>query len=370
MSAPTLLLLTRYGELGSSSRLRLMAYRPWLEQAGFRVTVSALFQDDELRARYANGRSSARSILRVYQRRLRALMELGQIQLVWVEKELFPFLPGVLERWLTWAGVPYVVDYDDATFHRYDAHRSVLVRRLLGRRLVPLMRGAHLVTAGNAYLADYAQRAGAPDVSLVPTVLDVDQYALAAEPDAALLRVGWIGSPSTASYLRLVREPLQRLARERPVQLVVIGAEAIPSMDVPVEHHPWSASTESALLGSVHLGIMPLTDGPWEQGKCGYKLLQYLACGKPVITSPVGVNVEIATPAVGLLASNPDQWLAALRRLGADVLLRRRLGRAGRRRVEAQYSLQLQGPIVAARLAEAAGITPAPWSSPPAEMHL
>lgn len=344
-----------------------MAYRPWLEQAGFQVEFSALFQDEDLRARYASGRSSAPTILRAYGRRLRSLVALGRTQLVWVEKELFPFLPGVLEHWLAWAGVPYAVDYDDATFHRYDTHRSALVRRLLGRRLWPLIRAARLVTAGNAYLADYARRAGAPNVSLVPTVLDVDHYALSDEPDAAELRIGWIGSPSTAAYLRLVAEPLQRLARERPIRLVVIGAEAIPSMDVPVEHHPWSASTESALLGGVHLGIMPLTDGPWERGKCGYKLIQYLACGKPVIASPVGVNRAIATPAVGLLANNPDQWLAALRRLGADAALRRRLGRAGRARVEARYSLQLLGPMVAARLAEAAGITPAPPPSAAAE---
>ncbi|MBK5929402.1 hypothetical protein CCR82_02340 [Halochromatium salexigens] len=349
--------MTRHGALGSSSRLRLMAYRPWLEQAGFQVELSTFFHDDDLRARYANGRAGAGVILRAYRRRQRALMGLNRYQFIWVEKELFPFLPGSVERWLAWAGVPYAVDYDDATFHRYDAHGSALVRGLLGRRLVPLLRGARLVTAGNAYLADYARRAGAPSVSLVPTVLDVNQYVLADEPDDAVLRVGWIGSPSTAPYLRLVREPLRRLARERPVRLVVIGAEAIPTMDVPVEHHPWSASTESALLGTVHLGIMPLPDGPWERGKCGYKLIQYLACGKPVIASPVGVNQEMVTPAVGLLATNADQWLTALRRLGADAPLRRRLGRSGRALVEAHYSLPAWGPAVATRIAETAGLS-------------
>lgn len=340
-----------------------MAYRPWLEQAGFQVECSALFHDDDLRARYARGRTSAQTILRAYGRRLRALVGLGRTQLVWVEKELFPFLPGALEHWLTWAGVPYAVDYDDATFHRYDRHRSALVRRLLGRRLGPLIRSARLVTAGNAYLADYAQRAGAPNVSLVPTVLDVDQYALTEEPDDAELRIGWIGSPSTAPYLSLVAEPLQRLARERPIRLVVIGAEAIPRLQIPMERHPWSASTESALLGSLHLGIMPLTDGPWERGKCGYKLIQYLACGKPVIASPVGVNRAIATPAVGLLANNPEQWLAALRRMGADSAFRHRLGHAGRSLVEAHYALHRQAPVVAARLAEIVGVTSATAAS-------
>jgi glycosyltransferase involved in cell wall biosynthesis len=181
---------------------------------------------------------------------------------------------------------------------------------------------------------------------------------MAAGPAGEELRVGWIGSPSTAHYLGLVREPLRRLARERALRLVVIGARDIPSTDVPLEIHEWSAETEGPLLGGVHIGIMPLADGPWERGKCGYKLIQYMACGKPVIASPVGVNDEIVTPEVGLLASSDAQWLAALRQLSTDAALRNRLGFAGRALVERKYSLQVRGPQLAAWLARAAGLGP------------
>jgi glycosyltransferase involved in cell wall biosynthesis len=259
---------------------------------------------------------------------------------------------GLLPRF----GVPYVLDYDDATFHRYDLHHSRLVRALLSRRLVPLLRSARLVTAGNAYLADYARGAGAQDVRELPTVVDTGRYAVAAEPAGEELRVGWIGSPSTAHYLGLVFEPLRRLARERPLRLVVIGARDLACTDVPLEIHDWSADTEATLLGSLHIGIMPLTDGPWERGKCGYKLIQYMACGRPVIASPVGVNDEIVTPDVGLLAADDAQWLSALRRLGADAALRYRLGSAGRALVERGYSLEARGPQLATWLAGVAGL--------------
>jgi glycosyltransferase involved in cell wall biosynthesis len=351
-----LLLLTRHSALGSSSRLRLMAYRPWLEAAGFSVEVSPFFDDAYLRALYANGHAPLTGILRAYARRWRKLLTLRRYRLLWIEKELFPFLPGAVDGLLPRLGVPYVLDYDDATFHRYDLHASRLVRRLLGRRLVPLLRGARMVTAGNAYLAAYARDAGAGDVRELPTVVDPAHYAPAADPPGGTLRVGWIGSPSTARYLALVREPLRRLATERAVRLVVIGSHDIPAMDVPVEYHDWSADTESALLGTLHLGIMPLTDGPWERGKCGYKLIQYMACGKPVIASPVGVNDEIVTPDVGLLAADDAQWLAALRRLGADAALRHRLGSAGRALVERSYSLEARGPQLAKWLAGVAGL--------------
>jgi glycosyltransferase involved in cell wall biosynthesis len=352
-----LLLLTRHGARGSSSRLRLMAYRPWLEAAGFCVEASPFFDDAYLHDLYACGSARRRHVVHAYARRLLALAGIRRYRLIWIEKELFPFLPGAVDGLFRHVGVPYVVDYDDATFHRYDRHRMRAVRALLGRKLVALLRGARLVTAGNAYLADYARNAGAADVQLVPTVLDIRHYEVLAEPRSAELRIGWIGSPSTAPYLGLVREPLRRLAAERPIRLVVIGARDLPPLEAPVEQHEWSEDTESALLGSVHVGIMPLLDGPWERGKCGYKLLQYMACGRPVIASPVGVNVDIATPAVGFLAADAGQWLAALRTLAADAALRRRLGDAGRARVEADFSLQTRGPQVAALLARAAGLS-------------
>ena len=351
-----LLLLTRHGALGSSSRLRLMAYQPWLEQAGFRVEVSPLFDDAYLQSLYSTGRAQRGNVLQAYLRRLRTLFTLRDYGLLWIEKELFPFLPGSVDQLLQHLGAPYVVDYDDATFHRYDQHRSVVVRVLLGRRLIPLLRGASLVTAGNAYLADYARRAGAADVREFPTVVDIADYAVDSAPKGDEVRVGWIGSPSTAQYLGLVRGPLRQLAAELPVRLVVIGAREIPKMDVPVEFHDWSADRESALLGTLHLGIMPLRDGPWERGKCGYKLIQYMACGKPVIASPVGVNPVIATPAVGLLAADESEWLTALRTLASDLALRRKLGRAGRKVVETDYSLQTRGPQLAKQLAQLADL--------------
>ncbi|MFN2199749.1 MAG: glycosyltransferase family 4 protein [Caldilineaceae bacterium] len=355
-AARRLLLLTRHSILGSSSRLRLLAYRPWLEQAGFRVEVSPLFDDAYLRIFYATGRAPTGHVLRAYLRRLRTLFTLRDYGLLWIEKELFPFLPGAFDRILQHVGTPYVVDYDDATFHRYDQHRSVLVRALLGRRLVPLLRGASVVTAGNSYLAAYARRAGAVDVREFPTVVNIADYAVNSEPEGSELRVGWIGSPSTAQYLGLVREPLRQLAGERPVRLVVIGAREIPKMDVPVEFHDWSADRESALLGTLHLGIMPLRDGPWERGKCGYKLIQYMACAKPVIASAVGVNPVIATPSVGLLAADESEWLPALRTLASDPALRRKLGQAGRKVVATDYSLQTRGPQLAKQLAEVADL--------------
>ena len=93
---------------------------------------------------------------------------------------------------------------------------------------------------------------------------------------------------------------------------------------------------------------MPLPDGPFERGKCGYKLIQYMACALPVVASPVGANRDIVEQGRnGFLASDADEWRAALHALVADPGLRRRFGEAGRRSVEQCYSLQVHAPRLA-----------------------
>jgi glycosyltransferase involved in cell wall biosynthesis len=87
---------------------------------------------------------------------------------------------------------------------------------------------------------------------------------------------------------------------------------------------------------------MPLVDSDWEQGKSGYKLIQYMACGKPVVASPVGVNNVIVKNGVnGYLAKNQDEWVEALALLLRNQALRQTLGTAGSYMVRENYSLQV-----------------------------
>lgn len=348
------LLLSRYGALGASSRLRMLQYLPALEARGFTFAVQPLLDDDALLARYRTGRYGLARLLRAYWRRLRTLLRAGSYDLAWIEKEALPWLPAWLERALL-RRVPCVLDIDDAVFHTYDRHRSSVVRRLLGRRVDTGMRAARAVTAGNGYLADRARAAGAPVVAQVPTVVDLGHYPVVEVPAAdALPRIAWIGSPSTVHYLRLVAAPLRALAQERDFRLRVIGGGEPELPGVDVEPVAWSREDEARLLRECAIGIMPLPDGPWERGKCGYKLVQYMACGLPVVASPVGANVDIVRPGTGLLAGDADSWTRALRTLLDDAALRERLGASGRAAVEQRFSVQAQAGRVATLLHEAA----------------
>lgn len=343
-------MLPRYGRLGASSRLRMYQYAPHFARAGVEVAVSPLLEDAYVEALYS-GRRAVPTVLAGYWRRLRLLLRKHEWDVVWIEKELLPWLPAVFERIRGWPAV--AVDYDDAVFHRYDQHPNRGVRRLLGDKIDRVMANASLVTAGNRYLAERASAAGCQRVELLPTVVDLERYPVVARHDPAQppLRIGWVGSPATADYLQMVAPVVAKLAASSAVEALAVGARPDQVQGTPFRAVPWAEETEVETISSFDIGIMPLPDAPWERGKCGYKLIQYMACGVPVIASPVGVNQEIVSPGDnGLLADGDDAWLDRLQALAADPQARERMGRAGRARVEEWYSLQAQAPRLLAML--------------------
>ena len=352
MKVQKVLALTKYGRLGASSRMRFLQYIPWLQQAGMEVTVEPLLSDELLYARYQRGTYGWGALARAYVSRLRLLRQWSNFDVVWIEKEALPWLPLTLELALL-ERVPYVLDYDDAVFHQYDQHPQALVRQLYSRRLDGLMKDSALVVCGNNYLAQRARDAGASWVAVVPTVVDLERYHLKTFVPVAneLPRIVWIGSPSTTRYLNLLSEPLRILAKEQPFVLRVIGGDMVDMVGVQVEAVAWSETTEVEDIRSCDIGIMPLINSSWEQGKCGYKLIQYMACGLPVVASDVGVNSDIVKDGEnGFLVNTSDEWINALRKLLADNLLRFRLGGSGRQLVEDIYCIQQAGPKLASLL--------------------
>jgi glycosyltransferase involved in cell wall biosynthesis len=207
--------------------------------------------------------------------------------------------------------------------------------------------------AGNAYLSNHARKGGAPWVETVPTVVDLDAYQVRSDTvDENTLRVGWIGTPETWQALaNPIHKVLDSLLAEQEALFVAVGASMQPETAGTLEILPWAEDTEVTLIQSMDIGVMPLPDTPWTRGKCGYKLIQYMACGLPVVASPVGVNRDIVEHGVnGFLAESDDEWRAAVDALLNDADLRRRMGAAGRKKVEEQYSLQVWGPRVAQML--------------------
>lgn len=350
-----ILIMSRYGYLGASSRVRTYQYLSYIRESGISVTVSPLFSNAYLEALY-NKQSSPSEVMRGYFRRFLNIFTVFKYDLVLIEKELFPFMPAFFERLLSFFKIPYLVDYDDAMFHRYDLHKSPIIRRFLGRKIDTVMRNAAVVIAGNSYLAQRAVDAGAQRVRIIPSVVDTKHYFNRNIPQKSdEITVGWIGTPKTSHYLFDLVPVFERLAKYLKVRFVAIGASNDDFEGTLIECWPWTFETEVDLIQKLDIGIMPLADSSWERGKCGYKLIQYMACGLPVIASPIGVNRDIVEEDVnGYLASSDSGWEQALKKLCDDKEMRVSMGHAAREKVVKFYSLDAQKHNIVSAIREAA----------------
>ena len=337
-----ILALTKYGDAAASTRQRFLLYRSVLESAGFELEISPLLDNRHVSGLPAGRRANPVSIGAAFLRRFRLLANSWNADVLWIQYELFPYLPASFERLAFRSGKPVIVDYDDAIFHMYDSIP------LLRGKLRPLIAGATAVTVGNEYLADYARRRNA-NVQVLPTVVDTDRYVPKERTAHEISVIGWIGSPSTWRYVRPLVPVLRAICETERARFLVVGGgrEAEQDRFPGMELREWNAEHEIEDVQSMDIGIMPLPDEAWARGKCGYKLIQYMACGLPVVASPIGANRTIVSSEQnGLFATTAEEWRIALDRLVANPSLRLVFGNAGRERAVREYSSKSQASKV------------------------
>jgi glycosyltransferase involved in cell wall biosynthesis len=236
-------------------------------------------------------------------------------------------------------------DFDDAIFLRdsYAAKGLNHPRRL--RRFAETVRACDAVIAGNAFLRDQATRwTDSARVHVIPTCVDPSCYPLALhERKGEGVQMVWVGSSSTLKGLERAAPLLEVLGRQVPgLQLKVVCDRALSLRELAISFHPWNEQQEAAEIAGADIGISWVPDDDWSRGKCGLKVLQYMAAGLPVVANPVGVHGEIVTAGeTGFLAQTPAQWVDAVSRLARDSELRKTMGCAGRRRVETTYSVEV-----------------------------
>lgn len=349
MSSPKrkILYLTKYSRNAGSSRLRSFQYFPSLEKVGFDVEVSPLFSENYLVQLYA-GRSTLKEAAIGYGNRFLKLFKLRKFEKIVIEKELFPYLPAFAEQLLRLFGVRYIVDYDDAIFHNYDKSTNVLIRFFLKNKIDIVMRNSHSVIAGNNYIKDRAALAGAKHIEVIPTVIDLARYERSQnDKNNSNFVIGWMGSPSTFKYVQAIAPVLEELALNG-AQIHIVGAKGDLGFTKNLHFISWEEATEVDNIYAFDVGIMPLEDSPWEKGKCAYKLIQYMACGLPVIASPIGMNLEVVHPGQnGYLASSKSEWLNALLRYKNNIALRKEHGALGYGIVAAKFTVASQiGSII------------------------
>jgi len=300
-------------------RYRVAAFRPYWESLGHEVEIQP----------WSSG---------WFLQRILGLSRRADVLIV--QRKLFPLwqlklLRGAVDR--------LVYDFDDSIFlnSSYNPLGRECPKRFQQFRY--LVQAADVVVAGNEYLRDQAAALTDPaKVRLIPTCVEVARYQPARHDFAAgVVKLAWIGSSSTLRGLEKFRTTLDRLGQALPgLRFKVICDRSLSLEHLSVDFRPWSEATEAADLADADIGISWLPDDAWSAGKCGLKVLQYMAAGLPVVANPVGLQRTLVRDGeTGFLARTPEEWQHAVARLARDPQLRRAMGAAGRRSVENEYDI-------------------------------
>ncbi len=359
------LALSPIPEEGAGCRFRVSQYIPYLRDAGFDVTVSPFYSRDYFALVYRPGNYLRKTagFASLTLRRINELFSMRDYDLVLLYREAIPIGPLIIERSIARMGIPIVYDFDDAIFLPAVSEANKAVSFLKNPERVPeILKLSRKVTVGNEFLASYARQFN-PDVTVIPTAVDTNRFVPRPDPlpaDGRKLVVGWIGSPTTFQYLESLKDVLAAVSTRHPFTLKVSGAGRpvnFPGVDVQVV--PWSMADEVSLFNTCDIGVYPLTDDDWSRGKCGFKAIQCMACGVPVVAAAVGVNREIITHGVNsMLASTGQEWIDGLMTMLTNPHLRKTMAIAGRQTIDQRYSLRVTAPQLAAVLNAAMHPTP------------
>ena len=335
------LYFTKYSRNGASSRLRSYQYFPLLEADHFIIDVKPFFDEAYLNNLYSGKKNSFFQIFKFYFNRFFQLFLVFRYDKIVIEKELFPYFFSWFEGILNFINIKYIVDYDDAIFHNYNLSNSTVIRFLLKNKIENVMKYSQCVVAGNSYLAEKAKNAGAKKIVIIPTVIDLNRYKIKNNYQSSKIKIGWIGSPSTLKYLKNKKEVFEALNSNYDIEFQIVGGNEKLGFNANICYFDWSESLETELILNFDIGIMPLENSPWEQGKCAYKLIQYMACGIPVVASNVGMNSEVVfNNTNGFLVDDDNEWIQKLSLLIENENLRANFGQNGRKIVEKHFQLQ------------------------------
>lgn len=336
-----------------SQRFRFEQYLAFLETQHFQFTYASFWGMSTWKILYHPGKSFQKffGLMMGFARRIFLMVSIASYDFIWIHREAAPIGPPVFEWMIAklWRK-KIIYDYDDAIWQSNVSAVNGFADKLKWySKVKSICAWAWKVTAGNPYLCNYAlscRKQNASSVIYIPTTIDANYYQPKTKSNTKKICVGWTGSQSTVAYLQMVVDPLKQLQTEFDFDVLVIS-----NLDaqLPLKNYrfkKWNQQNEVDDLLQIDIGLMPLTDDEWAKGKCGFKLLQYMALSIPSVASPVGVNEFILDhEQAGLLARNNTEWISQLKKLLTDDLLRKNLGSHGRKRLVENFSVQSQQQI-------------------------
>lgn len=250
-------------------------------------------------------------------------------------------------KWQTYlirkAAKRMLMDFDDAifTYPPYQIEpREKLTRKIAMNKY--FISNCNACIVGNSYLEDWAKQY--TQVFVVPTCVDTDKYTPKPGKNSTTTTIGWIGTQANLEYLKICASSLSKIKTEFADRVkIVINSGDFPKsfnfLDFDHERRIWSLKKDVTDYQEVDIGLMPLDNSEWSQGKCSFKAILHMSCGSPVVLSPVGLNKDVVTNGHdGFWASNEQEWYDSIEKLVVDAELRKTMGDRAREKIVTGYS--------------------------------
>jgi glycosyltransferase involved in cell wall biosynthesis len=330
---------SKYGIKSPSYRTRFLAYKNYLEDNNFKVETKTLFSESFYNDRIFKNKNNIFKLSYFYLLRIYDLLFRKKPFLAIVHIEILPFIPFLGEKILNLRKIPFIIDIDDAVYFRFAKYNNFF-NKLYKKKFLYSVNCSKGLFAGNNFHQTFFSKFK-DKVFYLPTVINCNEYdKFLNTKKHSNFTVVWIGTPSTTNYLVKIINVLNDLVYYHNVSIKIIGADKSKIKNLKCETLEWNQKTELIELSKCHVGIMPLDNTPWELGKCGYKILQYMSLKLAVVASAVGVNKEIIKNGYnGLFANDDTDWQNAILKLKNDSSLINEFGKNGYDTVKNKFNL-------------------------------
>lgn len=300
-------ILTKYTSQGASSRYRYFLYINGLLKEDVNIEIDSFLDTSYLHKLYNQEKKSKFKIFISYFKRFFVLINSAENLII--EYEALPYIPYFIE-YIFLKNKKYILNFDDNVWVNYEN------KRLLNNKFDNLVKNADGVIVANSFLEEKVSQLNR-NIIKIPTVIDLQTYknTIMSEKFNKFTLV-WIGSPATYKYIKSHSHIFKKLSDIIDYKLVIIATKELikDSLNgVEMEFYNWSSSCEIELLQKAHIGIMPLNDDMFSQGKSSFKIIQYMAAGLPAIASDIGENKNVLQHnKTGFLVKNEDDWIKAI----------------------------------------------------------
>jgi len=338
------LFFTIFPEINAGSRYRVHKYLNYLKEKNIECTICPPMSNTLFQYLYQTNNPIKKILFYfiTYSVRLKDLMKVRRYDIIFVHQGLCYFGPPILEYLIAKLNNNIIYDVDDAHFSKPTFASGFAARFYDRNRIAKISKLSKQVIVSVDYIKKYVEKFNS-NVTVIPTSIDTSRYTSKNydKQNSSSIVIGWVGTASGLIYLQTLEDVMQKLSTSYNIELRIISSHSIKIPAVKVVHRMWTLENEIKDLQSIDIGIMPLPNTEFERGKGGFKLIQYMGVGVPVVCSPIGINSEIVHDGTnGYLAVAKDEWLKKLSLLIEDENLRERLGRKGRESIQNKFTIE------------------------------